>query len=66
MTRLLEKAINQLKTLPNQGQDALALSILDEISWEYKIPEEGTSKLVILASEALEEYRSGKTEPMKK
>jgi|GEM_PF-2114526 len=66
MTRLLEKAINQLKTLPNQRQDALALSILDEISWEYKISEEGTSKLAILASEALEEYRSGKTEPMKK
>jgi hypothetical protein len=66
MTRLLEKAIDQLKSLPEQGQDDLARSILDEINWEYTIPAEGNAKLASLASEALEEYRSGKTQPMKK
>ncbi len=65
MTRLLEKAIAQMKDLSEKEQDALAQSLLDELKWEYPIPTEDSSKLANLAAEALEEYRTGKTRPMK-
>jgi hypothetical protein len=65
MTRLLEKAIAQLQSLPEKDQDVLAQSLLDELKWEYAQPSDNASKLSNLAAEALEEYRTGKTRPMK-
>ena len=65
MTRLLEKAIAQLKTLPNKEQDELAQTLLDEMLWESYVPSRASAKLSNLAAEALEEYRAGKTRPMK-
>src|SRR5690606_11585194 len=59
MTRLLEKAIAQLKTLPEKEQDALAQTLLHEMMWESYAPSTGSTKLSNLAAEALEEYRSG-------
>jgi len=66
MTKLLEKAINQLRTLPKMEQDALAQLLLDEVSWEMKDISEDGKQLSYLAAEALEEYRKGKTKPIGK
>ncbi len=63
MTRLLEKAVEQLKKLPNKEQDELAKLIIDEISWDYSF-EKSEEKLSNLAKEALAEYKSGKTKPL--
>ncbi|MEI6509218.1 MAG: hypothetical protein WCO54_12095 [Bacteroidota bacterium] len=63
MTRLLEKAVEQLKKLPNKEQDELAKLIIDEISWDYSF-EKSEDKLSHLAKEALVEYKSGKTKPL--
>jgi hypothetical protein len=65
MTRLLEKAIAQLKTLPEKEQDELAQTLLDEMMWESFAPTTGSTQLSNLATEALEEYRAGKTRPRK-
>jgi len=63
MTRLLEKAIAQLQTLPEKDQDELAKILLDEINWEYPKPPDST-KLAALAAEAVAEYRGAKTHPI--
>lgn len=56
----MEQAIDQLRSLPESEQDALGQMLLDELSWEVDSLHDKT-KLNRLASEALEEYRSGKT-----
>ncbi|MEI6594480.1 MAG: hypothetical protein WCO28_02890 [Bacteroidota bacterium] len=63
MTRLLEKAVEQLKKLPSKEQDELAKLIIDEINWEYSL-DKSEDKLSYLASEALAEYKNGKTKPL--
>ncbi len=63
MTRLLEKAVEQLKKLPSKEQDELAKLIIDEINWEYSF-DKSEDKLSNLASEALAEYKNGKTKPL--
>lgn len=63
MTRLLEKAVEQLKKLPNKEQDELAKFILDEINWDYSF-DKSQEKLSQLAKEALAEYKTGKTKPL--
>ena len=63
MTRLLEKAVDQLKKLPSKEQDELAKLIIDEINWEYSF-DKSEDKLSNLASEALAEYKNGKTKPL--
>lgn len=60
MSELLEKAINELRSLPESEQDVVGQLLLDELSWEFDSLHDKT-KLNRLASEALEEYRSGKT-----
>jgi len=55
MTRLLEKAVEQLKKLPNKEQDELAKLIMDEINWDYSF-NKSEEKLSNLAQEALSEY----------
>jgi len=63
MTRLLEKAVEQLKKLPSKEQDELAKLIIDEINWDYSF-DKSEGKLSGLAKEALAEYKTGKTKPL--
>lgn len=64
MSELLEQAIKQLKTLDVERQNAIASMILEEIEDEAKWNEQFNSSqdlLADLATEAMEEYHTGKT-----
>ncbi|MGL5872265.1 MAG: hypothetical protein ACRC2R_07825 [Xenococcaceae cyanobacterium] len=67
MTELLEVAIARLKTLPSSQQDAIAAMILeeleDEMRWD-KAFANSQDALAKLASEAMAEYKAGKTEKL--
>lgn len=65
MTQLLEKAFVEASKLDESEQDALARWILYEIESEQRWDElfaESQDKLAILAEQALEEYRAGRTQ----
>ena len=67
MTELLEQAIARLKTLPSSEQDAIATMILEELEDERSWDESFTRSpdlLSKLASEAMLEYRAGKTQEL--
>ena len=51
----LKKAVEKVENLSKSEQQVMAQLILDEINWV---------QLSILAQEALEEYKSGKTKPL--
>ena len=63
MTVLLETALEKIKALPQDQQDAIASQILDALSdeeaWTQRFADK--DKLQRLASEALEEHRRGDT-----
>jgi hypothetical protein len=67
MTELLEVAIAKLKTLSSSQQDAIAAMILeeleDEIRWDQTFAN-SEDALALLASEAMAEYKAGKTEEL--
>jgi hypothetical protein len=67
MTELLEVAIAKLKTLSSSQQDAIAAMILeeleDEIRWDQTFAN-SQDALALLASEAMAEYKAGKTEEL--
>lgn len=64
MTQLLEKAISEIKKLPNDEQDAIAAVLMAELEserrWERAF-DSTAEQLSRLADEALAEYRAGKT-----
>ncbi len=66
MTQLLEKAISEIKKLSNDEQDAIAAVLMAELEserqWERAF-DSTAEQLSGLANEALDEYRTGKTEP---
>ena len=67
MTALLEKAVNQIKALPPEEQDAVASLILEEIKSEKRWDElfaGSQGQLARLAEEAIAEYKAGKTRPL--
>jgi hypothetical protein len=67
MTELLEQAIAQLKTLPADKQDAIAILILEELEDERRWDESfacSPDLLAKLAAEAMVEYRAGKTQEL--
>ena len=67
MTALLEKAMNQIKALPPEEQDAVASLILEEIESEKRWEElfaQSQGQLAKLAEKAISEYNSGKTRPL--
>lgn len=67
MTELLEYAITRLKTLPADEQDAIAAIILEELEDERRWDEafaRSPDLLAKLASEAMAEYRTGKTQDL--
>ena len=64
MTKLLEKALEKISSLPQEEQDAIASQILaereDEAAWAKRVAASG-DKLRRLADESLAEHREGKT-----
>ncbi len=67
MTKLLEEAIAQLKTLPISKQDSIAALILEEIEddnrWEESFAR-SPDLLAKLAAETMAEHRAGKTQEL--
>ena len=64
MTRLLEKAFEEASKLPDEDQDALAQELLDDLASEMRWAEtfsKSQDKLALLAKEALNEFRQGRT-----
>ena len=67
MTELLEKAFVEASKLPHEAQDMLAQMLLDDLAAEEKWDEafaQSQDKLVMLADEALVEYRAGRTKKL--
>jgi hypothetical protein len=67
MTELLERAIAKLRTLSTSEQDAMASMILEELEDEQRWDEafsRSPDTLAKLAAEAMNEYRSGKTQEL--
>ncbi|MBN1901449.1 hypothetical protein JW926_09030 [Candidatus Sumerlaeota bacterium] len=64
MTKLLERAVEKVKNLPEKEQDAIAALIIeeleDEMRWE-KAFDHSQDVLAKLAHEAMEEERTGRT-----
>jgi hypothetical protein len=67
MTKLLEHAVEKVKNLPENEQDAIAAFILeeleDEIRWE-KTFARSHDVLAKLAREAMEDEKEGKTKEL--
>ena len=67
MTELLEEAFAAASRLSPPAQDALAAAILAEVQaeplWQGSF-DRSTDTLAELATEALEELRAGRTEPL--
>ena len=67
MTQSLEKAILEIKKLPDEEQDAIAAVIMAELEserqWDNAF-ENSRAELDQLAEEALEAYSDNKTEPL--
>ncbi|MEQ8468750.1 hypothetical protein [Coleofasciculus sp. E1-EBD-02] len=67
MTKLLEQAIERVKTLPETDQDAIAALILEELEdetcWEQTFYQ-SQNALAQLAEAALAEDRAGKTQEL--
>jgi hypothetical protein len=67
MTQLLEKAVAKVSALPDSEQDALASVLLTEMESEQRWDQlfaESQDLLGMMAREAVEEYRAGKTKPL--
>jgi hypothetical protein len=67
MTRLLEQAFAAAAALPEAEQNDLASALLEELASERDIDQAIASRpdvLAHLAEEAIEEHRSGRTEPL--
>jgi len=69
MTKLLEKALQEVSRLPDEQQDALAAMILEELAdekrWADSFARSGDT-LARLAQEALTEDQRGSTLPLDK
>jgi len=67
MTELLERAIARLKTLTASEQNTIAAMILeeleDEVQWDVSFAK-SQDFLAKLATEAMAEYRAGKTQEL--
>lgn len=67
VTKLLEKAIEEVSKLPREEQDEFTALILRELESEAKwdgLLRKSSDQLGDLAQEALAEHREGKTEPL--
>jgi hypothetical protein len=67
VTKLLEKALEEVQKLPASEQDAMAAIVLEELASEQRWAESfarSQDKLAKLAEEALAEYKAGRTKPL--
>lgn len=67
MTELLEKAFAEAARLPEEEQDMLARTLLEDFAAEEKWDEalaNSQDKLAALADEALTEFEQGDTRPL--
>lgn len=67
MTKLLEKALEEVSKLPASEQDAVAALLLEELASEQRWSAsfgKSQDKLAKLAEEALAEYNAGRTKPL--
>ena len=67
MTKLLEKAVEEINKLSDKEQDEIAHIIFEELQDEKKWDESFAKtqvELDILADEALKEYKDKKTKPL--
>ena len=67
MTKLLEKALQEVEKLPASEQDAMAAIVLEELASEKRWAESfarSQDTLAKLAEEALAEYKAGRTKPL--
>jgi hypothetical protein len=62
MTKLLEKAFEELNKLTENEQDNFAQLIIEDLKWENSFAT-SSDALLSMANEAIEEYKSGKTKP---
>ena len=63
MTTALKKLITKLDKMPISEQNAIATLLNEELSWKKSF-DNSHNKLQSLASEALVEYKKGKTKPL--
>ena len=65
MTRALEEAFKEASKLPESEQNSLAAAIRDELEakWERSL-NDSQDALGKLADEALDEFRSARTQPL--
>lgn len=66
MTKILDKAITEVRKLPPEQQDALGARILEELESDRRWDEllAGSAEVLDkLAEEAIAEHRAGKTKP---
>ena len=67
MTQLLEKAIAEIKKLPESDQNAIAAVLMAELESEQRWDQafdKTHDRLAELAAEALVEYKAERTEPL--
>ena len=67
MTKLLEKALEEVAKLPASEQDAVAAILLEELASEQRWAEsfdKSQDVLAKLAEEAIAEYKAGRTKPL--
>jgi hypothetical protein len=67
MTQLLKDAFAEAEKLPREEQDAFARWLLEELASEKRWSDlfaASQNKLADLAAKAIEENRSGRTEPL--
>jgi hypothetical protein len=67
MSKLLEKALQEVAKLPASEQDAVAAILLEELASEQRWAASfatSQDKLAKLAEEALAEYDAGRTKPL--
>jgi len=67
MTKLLERALEQVARLPTSEQDALAAIVLEELASEQRWADsfaKSQTKLATLAADALAEFNAGLTKSL--
>lgn len=67
MTKLLEKALEEVAKLPASEQDAVAAILLEELASEQRWAAsfaKSQDRLAKLAEQAIAEYTAGRTKPL--
>ncbi|HXB39321.1 MAG TPA: hypothetical protein VNZ49_02195 [Bacteroidia bacterium] len=63
MTNALKKVFSKLDKLPVAQQNAIASLLSEELTWQKSF-ENSQDELLLLASEAVVEYKKGKTQAL--